>query len=255
MFTVTVRITFVALVAICLTMISGCCTTAGFLAGAIIDNSNSGQKEIPAWQIGTLQTNDYPTIITKSGYRIQGFYQGLSPLDKSEFSLLYSTFRNTTSAANVFPSLGDTIDIFQSSHKYQKEIFQGFGYKYQKRYSQKGRVRIGSQCYYIMNQSDSITNANRFNLEDIKYVRTAQNDTITGNTLRNLLLNGDIPFPTNAVLATSSQKWLIRLDQIEKISLIRKTKVRALGAGIGLGLDMILFITYMSFSTGPVLGG
>jgi hypothetical protein len=254
MFKATVRIIIAALIALCLAMLSGCCTTAGFLAGAIIDNSSSGQKEMPAWQIGALQANDYPTIITKSGDRIQGFYQGSFPLDRNEYSLLYSIFRNSNSSATIFPLLGDTIDIIQSSHKFRSEVFLGFGYKYQKRYAQKDRVLIGSQCYYIITQSDSGESAIKHNLEDVKYICTAQNDTITGNALRYLLLHGAIPIPQQAILISSGQSQQIRLDQIAKVGLTHETKGRWLVAGIGLGLDMALLIGYMSISKGGLIG-
>jgi hypothetical protein len=254
MFKTIVRIIIAALVALCLSMISGCCTTAGFLAGAIIDNSSSGQKEIPAWQIGTLQTNDYPTIITKSGDRIQGFYQSLYPISQSEYKAAYSAFRNTNSTTALFPSLGDTIDIIQSNHKYQGEIFQGFGYRYQKRYAQKDKVRIGSQCYYIITQSDSIASIAKYNVEDLKYIHTAHNDTIAGNILRNLLLNSSIPISEKILLTSPGKSWTIRPDQIEKATLTRKTKGRWLGAGIGLGLDIALLIGYMSISEGGLIG-
>lgn len=227
-------------------LFTGCCTTVGYITGAIIERHSSGQKEIKNWEIGSLKIDDYLSVTTKDSLNIRGYYQGLANIPRDEYKRLYLDFLKSDSSNPRFPSIGDTIDIIESSQKYRGVIFNGFGYKYQKRFYQTSQDLAGSQCYYIATVPDSNSRTLVFILEDLKSIQMKPDNTIEGKQIRSLILRGDIPLTTAAKIALQSDNQSILIDRIDKVTILRPFKWRWTGAGLGAAVDIVLLIGFMS---------
>ena len=248
MFCNTVRTIIVAPIALCLITFSGCCTTIGFVTGSIIESNDSGLKEIPGWQIGSLKDNDFSIVTKKNGDRIFGNYQGLVKITQDEYLPAYLDFLKSNSIWAKYPALGDTIDIIQSLHRINGVAFNGFGYSYQKRYYQQDRGLEGSQCYYIASNADSNGKSSAYIMEEVEYIGSTPNGALEGKLIRKMILAGQVPLMTAAQVSTPVRTHSIPVNQIEKVTINQQVKWRWIGAGLGAGIDIVLLVGFMSLS-------
>lgn len=246
MFKNIVRMIMAESIALCFMLLSGCCTAVGFLAGSVIESNDSGEKEIPGWQIGSLKQNDFSIITKINGDRIFGSYQGLVEITQDEYLPAYKDFLKSNSIWAKYPAIGDTIDIIQPLHRINGMAFNGFGYCYQKRYYQQDQELEGSQCYYIASNPDSNGKSTAYILEEVNYIGSTPNGALEGKLLRKMILAGQVPLMTAAQVSTPVRIQSIPVNQIKKVTINQQVKWRWVGAGLGAGIDIVLLIGFMS---------
>ncbi len=93
------------------------CTLIGFGVGSIVDKNRNPNDKKTDMQLDKLVKEQKIIVHRNDKTKLKGTYLGLTEMPEEEYKANYIRFRNQYLADSLFPVVGDTLRIFDTSSK------------------------------------------------------------------------------------------------------------------------------------------
>jgi hypothetical protein len=239
--------------AICVTLILSImsCSVVGLGVGALIDTKTSRQKQVGVWEMGKINRGAEITVVRNDSSTLSGKFSGLLPVSDSEYQESYARLLKVEPDSINLPLLGESIEIMYEGNYRKQNIFGGFDYQF--RYLLKAEAMDHPYNFqYLIGDKMFSDPKRRIYISDINSLVRSDQTKLTGNNLRMLSSNGQLPLRSQVVMLTRNGLEKIPLTSIKSANVQRARNAKWIGFGLGLSLDILIFYTtyllYKNFS-------
>jgi hypothetical protein len=220
------------IVAVATLALSGCSAILGGI-GALSDASTP-ERNIPAWQEATIKPGTAINVVLKDGTWLRGKYSGLGRIPAEQYAAIYSQAREQKPEGIFLPALGDSIDIGTSVR-----LFKEFEEKLEGTFE-------GFEHDRILTKLKGTTLLSDVPLSFITKISSDRGHAIFGETIKRLILEGQIPVMSAIVVEGEAGKTRVAMDNVRQIEIPVKKHSALTGFLIGAVIDTAVVIAVIS---------
>jgi hypothetical protein len=227
----------VIMVVSCIALHATGCTVVGFTLGVVADKNRPNYDTLHAWQVEELGGEDSVAITCDSDTIVAGSYLGLEKTSSEQYKAAYAAWQMTDSAGLLFPSLDDTVAVERTSPLRANIGGTLFGFD------------PGVICVQV--ESD----IERVGVEGVRNVTSSRGKVIPGETLRNWLSRGRIPFMSALRVRVGADTLRVPLCEVSEIQKTNPKNQAWKGLLAGVAFDVLIFAGLSSSLSGGFAGG
>ncbi len=214
------------------------CTLANYGIGSLIDTARTREfgpevfaPDAPA--ADTPRLGAEVKLKLRDGEVVTGKYLGVEPLPAEEYAERYARARASQTPRFQLPALGDTVGLRMTSGAELKAEFLG----------------LDHQRSVVVNAETPL----RVLTTDLREIAGSGGDTVSGEALDSLIINGDLPVVSGLALEVAVEERRRRVKRTRLIPLNsvvwagqRPRGGRTVGFVVGLAVDMTTIIVMLS---------
>jgi hypothetical protein len=201
------------------------CSMIGLGIGVSIDSSKPNQKTVPGWQATAIKPGAPINVILKDGSWLHGKYSGLGRVPAEQYAALYSQARERKPEGILLPALGESIEIETSVR-----LFKEFEEKLEGTFE-------GFEHDRILSKLIGTTVLSGVPLSFVTKIAAGKGRVISGETIKELILAGQIPVMSAIVIEREAGKTQVAMNDVRQIEIPVKKHAALEGFLIGAVID------------------
>jgi hypothetical protein len=167
----------------------GGCGFSNDIIGRQIYKDEAKKTVIPGWEVVKVKPGKRVELLLKNGDHLKGTLAGISGVPEEDYAKNYAEIRERRPGGVVLPKLGEEIAITDSLGKESTYAFLGFDHQ------------------YICVKMKNATKHTRILLTSVTRIEDSSANITEGETLRNVIGQGIIPFLSTHINLTIETSW------------------------------------------------
>jgi hypothetical protein len=225
------------LAAACVALDATGCAVIGFTLGVVEERASNNYDTLHVGQVGELEEGDSVSVTCDSNAFVAGEYIGLDHKPTEEYRATFAAWQMNDSAGLLLPSLGDTVVVQRTSPLRANVVGPLLGFD------------PGVICVRVGSDIDMVR------VGDVRKVAGGPERVITGESLRNLLDRGRIPFMSTLLVGIGAKTFRIALYEVSEIQKSNPKGQSWKGLLIGAAADILILAGLSSTMSGGFMGG